>query len=292
MRMKNNTTCIITTACLSLILLSGCMRMALRSSSAVYRNFSEAIFEECDPELARTAIPADLKIMEGLLKSDPDNRHILRLLSMGYCGYALLFVEEEDPIRASALYLRARDYGRRALGDKGFVFSRQKLNPEALKEVLPEMGPAELEALFWFTLSWNGWINLNLDRPAALGQLSLAQACLERIMAIDPGYFHGLPCVLMGVLYSARPQMLGGDIDRAEFYFKKALELSRHEFFLVQYYCARHYAVRIQDREMFNRLLEEIEQGDPRALKGACLINQVIQARGKELRRLADDLFL
>ena len=35
---------------------------------------------------------------------------------MGFTGYAMLFVEEEDPERASRLYLRARRYGLKAIG--------------------------------------------------------------------------------------------------------------------------------------------------------------------------------
>ena len=264
----------------------------LRSSPSLYQNFSEAIFEECDPELAKESIPANLKIMEGLLKSDPENKEILRLLCMGYSGYALLFVEGTDPNRASDLYLRAREYGRRALGHKGFLFSREKIDLAALREVLSSMGSKDLAPLFWFTLSWNGWLNLNLHQPAALGQLTLAQACLERVIEIDPAYFHGLPCISMGVIYSARPKLLGGNVKKAESYFIKAFELSHRKFFLVHYYFARHYAVRIQDRGLFLKIIKEIEQGDPQALKEACLINQSIKLKAKELRQMTDDLFL
>ena len=121
--MRNNSIILLCTSFCCLLFLSGCLKIMLRSSPSLYQNFSEAIFEECDPELAKESIPANLKIMEGLLKSDPDNKDILRLLCMGYSGYALLFVEENDPNRASDLYLRAREYGRRALGHKGLIFS-------------------------------------------------------------------------------------------------------------------------------------------------------------------------
>jgi hypothetical protein len=290
--MKKGTIHFIALTCSALMLLNGCARVLLRSSPSLYQHFSEAIFEECDPELAKASIPANLKIMEGLLKSDPENRYILRLLCMGYCGYALLFVEKEDPVRASELYLRAKDYGQKALGKKGLAFSRPDLNPEILGVALQKIGVKELGSFFWFTLSWNGWLNLNLHQPSALGELTLAQDCLERIMDIDPGYFHGLPCVLMGVIYSARSKMLGGDVKKAERFFQKAFELTRRKFFLVHYYYARYYAVRIQDRNLFLKLTNEIEQGDSAEIKGACLINQVIKQRSKELRQTADDLFL
>jgi hypothetical protein len=161
-----------------------------------------------------------------------------------------------------------------------------------LQEVLLGIGAKDLESLFWFTLSWNSWLNLNLNQPAALGQLTLSQACLDRVMEIDPEYFHGLPYMLMGVIYSARPKMLGGDVKKSEGYFKKAFDLSQRKFFIVHYYYARHYAVRIQDKELFLKILKEIEQGDSKALKGACLINQSMKLKANELRQLAEDLFL
>jgi hypothetical protein len=51
--------------------------------------------EESDPELAKLAIPANLKILEGLLKQDPDNTWILENLAEGFCGYAFSFIPAE-----------------------------------------------------------------------------------------------------------------------------------------------------------------------------------------------------
>ena len=95
------------------------MKLALRSSPTLLQNFSDTVFEECDPYLAGDAIPANLMLMEGLLKSDPKNRKILTLLSMGFSGYGMLFMENTEPERASQFYLRAKGYGIRALGEKG-----------------------------------------------------------------------------------------------------------------------------------------------------------------------------
>ena len=65
---------------------SGCMQLALRASPSLFPNFAATIFEECDPELAKTSIPPNLKLMEGLLKNDPENKKILTTLSMGFAG--------------------------------------------------------------------------------------------------------------------------------------------------------------------------------------------------------------
>jgi len=267
------------------------MQFALRLSPSLFPNFTSSIFEECDPELARSAIPANLKLLEGLLKNDPENRQILTTLSMGFGGYSMLFVEADDPERASSLYLRARDYGIKALGGKGSRLKNAQNRKEGLQSILKAMDEEDLEALFWTTVSWNAWINLNLDKPAALAQLRVSQACLERVMEIDANYFHGLPYILMGVSLSARPPMLGGNVKQAREDFENALQLSHGKFFLAQYYFAKYYAVRVQDKKLFLELIGEIIHENPRELEDVCLINTVIQQKAKHLREMGDEFF-
>jgi len=278
--------------CLSVFLLNNCMQVALRASPALFPNFTTSIFEECDIELARNAIPANLKLLEGLLKNDPENKKILTTLSMGFAGYSMLFVEGDDPDRASRLYLRARDYGVKALGEKGVRLKNAQDRKEDLQRVLHRLGKKELEPLFWITVSWNAWINLNLDKPGALAQLHASQALLDRVMEIDASYFQGLPHILMGVSLSARPPMLGGNVKQAKEHFEKALQLSHGKFFLAQYYFARYYAVRVQDKALFLRLTGEIEKMNPEELRDVCLINSVTQHRVKQLREMMDEFFL
>lgn len=278
--------------CLSAFLITNCMRVALRVSPSLFPNLTSSIFEECDIELAEKAIPANLKLLEGLLKNDPENKQILTTLSMGFGGYSMLFVEGDEPERASGLYLRARDYGIKALGERGVRLKNAQDRKEELREVLHTLGKEELEPLFWVTVSWNAWINLNLDKPAALAQLGVSQALLERVMEIDATYFQGLPHILMGVSLSARPPMLGGNVEQARQHFEKALELSHGKFFLAQYYFARYYAVRVQDKALFLRLTGEIEKMNPGELRDVCLINSVVQHKARQLRGRVDEFFL
>ena len=281
----------IASICLIIFGLNGCLQFALRASPKLVSNFAASIFEECDPELAKNAIPANLKLMEGLLKNDPKNKQILTSLAMGFSGYSMLFVEADDPERGSKLYLRARDYGIDALGDKGIGLKNTDSTKENIQTILKAMGKEDIEALFWTTVSWNAWINLNLDKPAALAQLSIPQACLERVMEIDAEYLHGLPNILMGVSLAARPKMLGGDMKQSRYYFEKGLAVSQGKLFLGQYYFARYYTVRAQDRKLFSQLIQDIINGNPRGLEDVCLINAVMQMKARELRKTADELF-
>ncbi len=269
---------------------SGCVRFALRLSPSLFPDLVSSIFEECDQKLAKSAIPGNLKLMEGLLKKDPENREILSTLCTGFCGYSMLFVEEGDPKRASELYLRAKGYGIRALGDRGAAI--RDANAKEISSILEDVSGEDIEVLLWIAIAWNAWINLNLDKPAALAQIKISQACLERVLVVDSDYLYGMPCILMGASLSAMPRMFGGDLKRARDHFERALEISKRKFFLAQYYLARYYAVMAQDRVLFSSLLNEIIQGNPGALGDMCLINTVVQEKARALMEDESNLFL
>jgi tetratricopeptide (TPR) repeat protein len=263
---------------------AGCVKLALQLSPSLIPNLTQALFEECDIDIARLSMPADLKLIEGLLKNDPENKQLLTTLCMGFTGYTMLFIEEEDPERASKLYLRARNYGFKALGlmiDKDNILNR-----------LTNINNRELQALFWTTMSWNAWINLNLDKPIAIAQLSIAQACLEKVLEINPDYFYGTPYILMGSILASKPALLGGNKEKARECFEKAINLNNGKFFLAQYYFAKYYAVRIQNKDLFFKLIKDIDSTDPYELKEACLINVVMKQKTKRLMKMSDELFL
>ena len=210
---------------------------------------------------------------------------------MGFTGYALLFIEEREPSRASQLYLRARDYGLRALGKNASLFRTPGAKREEIRKILNKMGKRKLEALCWTTLSWNSWINLNLNKPAVLAEVKVTEACLDRIMELDPEYFFGIPYILMGSFLAARPEILGGDASKSKASFEKAMKLSNRQFFLAHYYFARYYAVRTQDKALFNELIRQIDRARPDDLKEACLINAVMKQKATQLKEKSEELF-
>lgn len=265
-------------------MLPGCVRLGLYAAPDLVPHLTGAFFEECDPVLAQEALPAELKLMEGLVKNAPRNEPLLSALCMGFAGYAMLFIEDQDPERASRFYERAKAYGMRALKVKAFT-------PQNIESELTDIGQDLIRPLFWTTLAWNGWIRLNLNKPSAVGQLGMAQKCLNRVMAIDPTFFHGAPYILYGALLAAKPRMLGGDPEQAAAYFSKAMAVSNGKFLLAQYYYAKTYAVRVQNKALFLDLVTAVQQAQPDAITDACLINTVMQQKMKALSEAADDLF-
>ena len=99
-----------------LFLCSGCIQqIAVSTVGNIVHDGFGAFMEEEDLDFAGQALPANLKLLEAMLRSDPDNRRILLLLSEGYSSYSLGFVEDIDVERARVFYLRGRDFGLRVL---------------------------------------------------------------------------------------------------------------------------------------------------------------------------------
>ena len=95
--------------------MSGCTfeKVAVSATASLIDYNLLSFYEEEDPEIARPAGASNLKMLEGLIKADPENNTLLVKASQGFGGYAFLFVEDDDPKRAEGLYRRGREYGLR-----------------------------------------------------------------------------------------------------------------------------------------------------------------------------------
>lgn len=250
-----------------------------------------AIHEETDTELAKSAIPGNLKLLEGLLKDDPENLILLQNLAEGFCGYAFSFVEDDDPERASALYLRGRRYAQRALGAMGAVQNLSGLKPEAFQEALKKMEPRHLPHIFWLGNCWSGWLMLNLHDPAALADISKQEWLMRRVLEMDETYNYAGPHSFFGTFYGSRSRIFGGDPEKAKFHFEKSLELTENKYLLTHYLYAKTYAVQMQDRELFERLLKTVLETPLDVLPERRLANKVAKIKAQKLLDVADDLF-
>ena len=79
-------------------------QVAVRGSMPMMEGGVESMNRETDLELARRAMPANLKMLEGMIYTDPGNSELRIVAAQGFYGYALAFVESHEPERAAELY--------------------------------------------------------------------------------------------------------------------------------------------------------------------------------------------
>jgi len=274
-----------------LIFFQGCSTLSIRLAIPMVESQYASINAETDPVLAEQAIPASLKMLEGMLREDPENESLLRNLAEGFCGYAFSFVEVTDPERASRLYLRGRGFAEQLLVAHGAPEHLTGQKPEQFKDTLKTLGADHLPGLYWMGQCWAGWLMLNLDDLQAFVAISKIEATLQRALELDESYHYAGPHLLLGAFYGGRSKMLGGNPDKARGHFDKCLELTQHKFLMAKVIYAKTYAVQMQDLTLFKKLLNAVLDAPADTLPEQQLANAVAKQKAQKLLESANDLF-
>ena len=270
------------------LLLAGCSmkEQMVRSMDPIMEDMSSAVNMSNDVELMRDGLPASLIQMDGFIKSAPNNKLLLKAAE-SYFGYSFSFVEDINKPRASALYLKAREYALRAL-KKYRQFDEQA--PD-LKDMLENCGKQDVPALYWTASSWLAWIGLNIGNPEAMMDLPKVEAMLQRVIELDETYYYGTAHAMLGGFYAALPKNMGGNLEKAKLHFQRAFELSGSKLLVVQLMYAKFYAVQIQDKALFVKTLSEIIATPVDSFPERNLANEVAKRKAKDLLEKADTLF-
>jgi len=274
-------------------LAGGCSpsRFAVQATLPLVGSQILAIQEESDPALAEKAIPANLKMLEGLLKQDPDNAWILENLAEGFCGYAFSFLEDTEPGRASSLYARGKDYALRATIIRTGREKWQDLSLDEWSRALKEVEVAHQSPLFWLGQCWGGWLMQNLDSVEAFADIPRLEILMKKVHELNPAFHHAGPNLFLGAFYGGRSKMLGGNPEKSRHHFEKALKLTENKYLLVRLLFAKTYAVQNQDRELFESQLQAVLQAPPNLFPEQRLANEVARKKATQLLDQIDELF-
>lgn len=285
-------TVILITALAAALSFTGCVQqIAVSTVGGLVDDGFSAFTEESDLAFAEQALPGNLKLLDVMLKSDPDNQRLLRLASMGYSSYALAFLEDTDPERASAFYLRGREYGMRLLQQDAELARALEGSAESLAGVLAKRGRDDVPAVFWTAFGWGAHIQLAVSDPNALAGLPKAEIMMQFVARTDSSFYFGGADLFLGTLYGSRPKMFGGDPDRSRAHFERALRLNEGKFLMTYVYYARSYAVLYQDQPRFEQCLAAVDSASLEILPAQRLANAVAKKKAQLLRSQAADLF-
>lgn len=245
---------------LLIFLLTSCSidKMVIGFASPIVDGGIEALFMEEDAEFAKDAIAGQLKLLEGFLITSPDDEDLLTNASMGFAAYSLGFIEDTEPERAKKFYLRAKEYGLRALRQNSSFKENENSTVENFEKILVEFDENDVPKLFWTAISWGLWINLSMDEPRALAQLPRVEAMMKYVKKLQPDYFGGGADLFFGVIECVKPSFIGGDKEKGLKHFQNAMKLSKNDFHLTKAFMAQYYATASLNEELFDKWAKEI----------------------------------
>lgn len=266
--------------------------VALRTTVDLLEQGAPATQEEADWRLARDAMPAQIAMLESLLRSAPQDEKLLRLAAQALGGYAFLFVEDDDPRRARELYRRGRDRGLSLLARRKKAWrTLAELPLENFEAALATAGREHAGDLFWTAFCWAGLVNLSKDSPAAVAELPKAVAMMRRVLELDAEYNFAGADLFFGVYYASRPALLGGDVAKARKHFEQARRRTGGKYLMNYVLEARYAAVAAQDRELFQSLLTKVREEPSGQLPNARLTDEAAKFKALDLLEKIDELF-
>lgn len=287
--------------------LLGCSfkKIAVHSlANALTEGSANAFAMDDDPQLVQEALPFALKTMEALLQSTPSNKKLLIGTAAGFVQYSHAFVllpadviEKEDlekarqgRQRAKRLFIRARDYGLRALeiSHPGISDSITKDPSAAVRRA----DKKDVAALYWTGVAWGSAISVAKDNMALVAELPIVSALLARALELDESWQNGAIHEFFIVFDANRSKAEGGGVEKAEKHFQRAMALNKGRSINPLVTLAESVCVKQQNRKRFESLLQQVLEFDVNQYPQYRLSNILAQQKAKFLLENIDDLFI
>ncbi len=268
---------------------SGCAMIVSNAASGFSDNLSRAVLNQDDPELVRDGIPTLLLTMDSFIEGSPDDPQLLSAGATLYATYGAAFAEDE--IRASRLTARARRYALHAMcvsyepscGWPGASY-------DEFVATLNGIGKNKADLLYTYGFASLAFLRAQTSQVDSLAELPHMEALFDHYLNISGDEVNSSVYTYMGIMLTLLPPSLGGEPERAREHFEKAIAESGGADLGAKVEYARGYAKLLYERELHDRLLNEVLEADPNQ-KGFVLTNVMAQEEAATLLAEADDYF-
>jgi len=296
--------------CLVLSVSCSINKMAINAvSDAISGTGSSDVFTgDPDPELVGDALPFAIKMYEALLSQNPKHQGLLLTTGSLFVMYANAFVqgpaEMLDPIdyyqerlesleRAKKLYLRGTEILYSALNYRYSGFSAATVQEGTLAPLLKKCKKDDVSLLYWTAAGSFAAYSIDVFDFNLGYNIPEWGAMMARAYELDPDYNNGAIDEFYILYYASLPENMGGDKDKAEIHFQRALEksggLSAGAY--VSYAKAVCANAQNQDYDAFVENLEKALDIDPDQDKSNRLVNTISQRKAKHMLDNAYDYF-
>lgn len=278
---------------LLLPLSSACLpskKLTVGATAMLLEDIARSSYKQSDLSMIREGMPAYLMLMDGMIEAWPDNEQLLIAAAQSYSSFASIFVEDQDREYAKLLYGKAKGYALRSLEKRGFK-APLKRPFDDFREGLKDLGRKDLPYLFWAATCWGNWISLHLDSMEAMAELPRVEWMMQRALELDEGFYYGGAHLFMGIWYSSRPRMFGGDLKKSQEHFIRALHFGQGKFLMAHIYYANYYARQALDKELFLSTLQKVLEAPVDVAPELTLLNTVAKKKAQELLNRVEEYF-
>jgi tetratricopeptide (TPR) repeat protein len=116
------------------------------------------------------------------------------------------------------------------------------------------------------------------------------KAFVDRVVELDPQFFHGAGDRGLGAFYAKAPSFAGGDLGKAHQHFTRSLEIAPN-YFGTKLLIAEYYATKKQDKTLYTKILQEVLAADPKVIPEIAPEQMADQVKAQRLLDLTEDKF-
>ncbi len=232
------------------------------------------------------ALDAIIAKLDALITAEPNNQDALILLARAVYFRADGFTEDVE--EKKALFERGVTAGEAAMAaDAGFKAQIDK--GVKASEAVSALQKDDQMAIYWTATNLGKWA-----RASGFTTLVKYKGYIAKMMthclALDETAYYAGPVRYWGAFYAVAPGFAGGDMNKSREFFEKAKAMNPEAFSTYVLY-ADTYAVKTQDRELFDSLLKYVIDTPSDVIPELVAEQDVEKAKAKAMIAKASELF-
>ena len=232
------------------------------------------------------AIDAVINQLEAVVAAEPNHQDALTLLSRALYFRADGFTTDLE--EKKALFERGVTAGERAMAcDPAFKARIDK--GEKPSEAVFALQKDDQMAIYWTATNLGKWA-----RASGFATLVKYKGYVAKMMThcleLDETAYYAGPVRYWGAFYAVAPGFAGGDMDKSREFFEKAKSMNPEAFSTYVLY-ADTYAVKTQDRELFDTLLKYVLETPSDVIPELVPEQDVEKKKAEDMMARADELF-
>jgi hypothetical protein len=183
--------------------------------------------------------------------------------------------------------IRAAERALRVLSPE---FAQQMTSGQRVDQAVAVIDNANaVPALYWRAAALGKWAQ-GQGFATVLSFKDEIRAVMTRCMELDRPYFYAGPDRYFGAFFAIAPTYAGGDLERSRQHFEESIR-QHPNYFGTRVLYAENYAVKSQNRQLFEENLRFVIDGDPESMPDAAPENRVEQRKARALMERIDELF-
>lgn len=238
-----------------------------------------------------TALRKAIAAWEKASEQAPNDTATLSKLSRAYYFLSDGHLRKQGETSAEYLstYEKGVSIGERALASASATFKARVLAGEKVDEAIASVGREGIEPMYWYAACLGKWAKAK-GFATQLGNKDRIRAVMNRVLELDPSFFHAAADRYFGAFYAVAPGFAGGDLNKSKSHFEKSLSAAP-EYAGTRVLYAELWAVKTGDQATFEKLLNEVLAQSENDTPSLAPEIRIEKEKARELLARAKELF-